>query len=184
MTSKITKSAKKSTISMAGSAKATKAAKRGSRDVLKAGDKAPTFALPDQTGAIRKLGDHKGRKLLIYFYPKADTPGCTTQSCSVRDARRDLGKQGVDVVGVSPDKPTTQQKFDTKYSLGFPLLADEDHSVAEAFGVWGEKSMYGRKYMGIVRSAFLIDQQGKIVEAWYGVSPKDTVSGALAALGG
>jgi peroxiredoxin Q/BCP len=122
--------------------------------VLAVGDKAPAFALADQSGAIHKLSDHKGRKLLIYFYPKADTPGCTTQSCSVRDARKDLGKQGVDVLGISPDKPSAQQKFDTKYGLGFPLLADEDHAVATAFGVWGEKSMYGRKYMGIVRSAF------------------------------
>jgi len=122
--------------------------------------------------------------VLIYFYPKADTPGCTTQSCSVRDARKDFGTQGVDVLGISPDKPAAQQKFDTKYGLGFPLLADEDHAVAEAFGVWGEKSMYGRKYMGIVRSAFLIDEKGKIAGAWYGVSPKDTVPGALAALGG
>jgi peroxiredoxin Q/BCP len=184
MASKITKSTKRSTTSKADPAKATKAAKGRPKETLKAGDKAPAFALPDQTGAIHRLGDYKGRKLLIYFYPKADTPGCTTQSCSVRDARRDLGKEGVDVVGISPDQPAAQQKFDTKYSLGFPLLADEDHTVAEAFGAWGEKSMYGRKYMGIVRSAFLIDQQGKIVEAWYGVSPKDTVPGALAALGG
>ena len=150
--------------------------------LLAVGDKAPAFALPDQSGAVHKLADHKGRKLLLYFYPKADTPGCTVQSCSVRDARRDLGKQGVDVLGISPDKPAAQQKFDTKYSLGFPLLADEDHAVAAAFGVWGEKSMYGRKYMGIVRSAFLIDEKGKIAAAWYGVSPKDTVPGALSAL--
>ena len=151
---------------------------------LKPGDKAPAFSLKDQSGSTVKLSDFKGQKLLIYFYPKADTPGCTTQSCSVRDARRDLGRQGVDVIGISPDKPAAQQKFDTKYSLGFPLLADEDHTVAEAFGVWGEKSMYGRNYMGIVRSAFLIDQHGKIEEAWYGVSPKDTVAGALTVLGG
>ena len=94
-----------------------------------------------------------------------------------------LAKQGVDVIGISPDKPSAQQKFDTKYGLGFPLLADEDHTVASAFGVWGEKSMYGRKYMGIIRSAFLIDEKGTIAGAWYGVSPKDTVPGALAALG-
>lgn len=149
---------------------------------LQVGDRAPTFALADQAGATHALADHKGRKLLIYFYPKADTPGCTTQSCSVRDARRDFAKQGVDVIGISPDKSAAQQKFDTKYSLGFPLLADTDHAVAEAFGVWGEKSMYGRKYMGIVRSAFLIDEKGKVAGAWYGVSPKDTVPGALSAL--
>jgi thioredoxin-dependent peroxiredoxin len=160
----------------------TKANASASKATLQAGDKAPAFALADQSGALHKLADHKGRKVLVYFYPKADTPGCTVQSCSVRDARRDLAKQAVDVIGISPDKPTAQQKFDTKYGLGFPLLADEDHAVAEAFGVWGEKSMYGRKYMGIVRSAFLIDEKGKIAATWYGVSPKDTVPGALAAL--
>jgi peroxiredoxin Q/BCP len=168
----------------AKAAKAAKTAKAARVAVLAVGDKAPAFALADQSGAIHKLSDHKGRKLLIYFYPKADTPGCTTQSCSVRDARKDLGKQGVDVLGISPDKPSAQQKFDTKYGLGFPLLADEDHAVATAFGVWGEKSMYGRKYMGILRSAFLIDEKGTIAAAWYGVSPKDTVPGAFAALAG
>jgi len=178
MASKTNKSTPKSPTTKTTAAK-SKAAKSTPKGALKPGDKAPAFALPDQTGAIHKLGDHKGRKLLIYFYPKADTPGCTTQSCSVRDARRDLGKRGVDVVGISPDKPAAQQRFDTKYSLGFPLLADEDHAVAEAFGVWGEKSMYGRKYMGIVRSAFLVDAKGKISAAWYGVSPKDTVPGAM-----
>lgn len=156
----------------------------GSRARLAPGDKAPAFALPDQRGEVHELTAHEGRRVLVYFYPKADTPGCTAQSCSVRDARAELGKQGVDVLGISPDKPSAQQKFDTKYGLGFPLLSDEDHAVAEAFGVWGEKSMYGRKYMGIVRSAFLIDERGRIAAAWYGVSPKDTVPGALAALAG
>ena len=184
MASRTTKPTKKSRTNKTRPAKATKAGKSSSSAALKAGDKAPAFALLDQTGAIRKLGDYKGRKLLVYFYPKADTPGCTTQSCSVRDARRGLARQGVDVVGISPDKPAAQQKFDSKYSLGFPLLADEDHAIAEAFGVWGEKSMYGRKYMGIVRSAFLLDEKGKVVEAWYGVSPKDTVPGTLAVLEG
>lgn len=165
-----------------GAKSATAAKKKMGK--LAAGDKAPAFTLLDQTGARHALADHKGRKVLIYFYPKADTPGCTTQSCEVRDARAGLGKRGVDVLGISPDKPAAQQKFDTKYGLGFPLLADEDHAVAEAFGVWGEKSMYGRKYMGIVRSAFLIDERGTIIDAWYGVSPKDTVPGAQAVLAG
>lgn len=178
--------AKKMPAKKAATRKSAPAAKArfGGRATLAPGDKAPVFALPDQRGVVHKLADHKGRKVLVYFYPKADTPGCTAQSCSVRDARSALGKQGVDVLGISPDKPSAQQKFDTKYGLGFPLLADEDHAVAEAFGVWGEKSMYGRKYMGIVRSAFLIDERGKIAAAWYGVSPKDTVPGALAALAG
>jgi peroxiredoxin Q/BCP len=190
MATKTTKSSKATTKRAAAKpaaraakvAKPARAAKAGGKVTLAAGDKAPAFALPDQTGKIHKLSDHKGRKVLVYFYPKADTPGCTTQSCSVRDARVGLGQQGVDVVGISPDKPAAQQKFDAKYGLAFPLLADEDHAVAEAFGVWGEKSMYGRKYMGIVRSAFLIDERGKIAAAWYGVSPKDTVPGALEAL--
>jgi len=184
MAPKTTKASTKSATKTTKTAKPTKSTKAAASAQLAVGDKAPAFALADQTGAVQKLADHKGRKVLIYFYPKADTPGCTTQSCSVRDARKDLGKQGVDVIGISPDKPSAQQKFDTKYGLGFPLLADEDHAVAAAFGVWGEKSMYGRKYMGIVRSAFLIDEQGKVAAKWYGVSPKDTVPGAFDALGG
>lgn len=188
MATKTTKPAAKKKTSAAAPKAATKST--GAKSVgkkagkLAVGDKAPAFTLLDQAGAKHALADHKGRKVLIYFYPKADTPGCTTQSCEVRDARLGLGKRGVDVIGISPDKPAAQQKFDTKYGLGFPLLADEDHAVAEAFGVWGEKSMYGRKYMGIVRSAFLVDERGTVIGAWYGVSPKDTVPGAEAALQG
>ena len=149
---------------------------------LKPGDKAPTFTLPDQSGEKVKLADFKGRKVLVFFYPKADTPGCTTQACGLRDVLPDLGDTVV--VGISPDKVAKQKKFDDKYSLGFPLLSDEDHAVAEAFDVWTEKSMYGRKYMGILRSAFLIDEKGKVAEAWYKVSPKDTTANALQALAG
>lgn len=149
---------------------------------LAAGDKSPTFALLDQEGATRKLSEFKGRKVLVYFYPKADTPGCTTQSCALRDILGEVGDTAI--VGISPDKPEKQKKFDEKYSLGFPLLADTDHAVAEAFGVWGEKVNYGKKYMGIVRSAFLIDEKGKIAEAWYKVSPKDTPTNLLKALKG
>ncbi|MCC6848262.1 MAG: thioredoxin-dependent thiol peroxidase [Deltaproteobacteria bacterium] len=159
-------------------------ARAATRGALAPGDKAPAFALTDQTGVLYNLADHRGRKVLVYFYPKADTPGCTVQSCSVRDARAALGKRAVDAIGISPDKPSAQQKFDAKYGLGFPLLADEDHAVASAFGVWGEKSMYGRRYMGIVRSAFLIDEKGRIEGAWYGVSPKDTVPEVFAVLAG
>src|SRR3954471_6270771 len=111
----------------------------------------------------------------------ADTPGCTTQACGLRDAMPQLGD--VAVLGISPDAPAKQAKFDTKYSLGFPLLADEDHAVAEAYGSWGEKSMYGKKYMGIIRSAFLVDEKGKIEQAWPKVSPKDTVTNLLKAIG-
>ncbi|HKN39764.1 MAG TPA: thioredoxin-dependent thiol peroxidase [Acidimicrobiia bacterium] len=149
---------------------------------LKAGDPAPDFALEDQHGNTVKLPDFRGRKVLVYFFPRADTPGCTQQSCGLRDVRDQIGDTAI--VGISPDKPAAQKKFDTKYGLGFTLLADEDHAVAEAFGAWGEKSMYGKKYMGIVRSAFLIDENGKIEQAWPKISPKDTPTNLLKALAG
>ena len=139
---------------------------------LEAGDKAPAFTLDDQDGNAVKLSSFKGRKVLVYFYPKADTPGCTTQACGLRDIAGDIGDTVV--VGISPDAPARQKKFDEKYTLGFPLLADTEHATAEAFGVWGEKKNYGRTYMGIIRSAFLIDEKGKIAQAWYKISPKDT----------
>ena len=149
---------------------------------LKPDDKAPAFTLLDQSGDKVKLSDFKGRKVLVYFYPKADTPGCTAQSCGLRDIAGEVGDTAI--IGISPDKPAKQKKFDEKYSLGFPLLADEDHAVAEAYDVWAEKSMYGRKYWGILRSAFLIDEQGKVAEAWYKVSPADTPKNLLKALAG
>ena len=152
--------------------------------MLKPGDKAPDFTLLDQNGEPFTLSKSlKQRKVwhLVYFYPKADTPGCTTQACALRDARPDIGDTVV--LGISPDKPAKLEKFDTKYSLGFPLLADEDHAVAEAYDVWTEKSMYGRKYMGILRSAFLVDEKGKIAQAWYKVSPKDTATNLVKSLG-
>jgi peroxiredoxin Q/BCP len=148
---------------------------------LSTGDKAPAFTLLDQDEQKVKLTDFKGRKVLVYFYPKADTPGCTTQSCALRDIAGDIGDTAI--VGISPDASAKQKKFDDKYSLGFPLLADEDHAVAEKFDVWTEKSMYGRKYMGILRSAFLVDEKGKIEQAWYKVSPQDTASNLLKSLG-
>ena len=150
--------------------------------MLKPGDKAPAIKLSDQSGNTVKLSDFKGRKVLVYFYPKADTPGCTTQACELRDNMKKFGDTAV--LGISPDAPNKQAKFDEKYGLGFPLLADEDHGVAEAYDVWGEKKNYGRTYMGIIRSAFLIDEKGKIAEAWYKVSPKDTVTNLLTALKG
>jgi len=151
---------------------------------LKVGAKAPAFTLTDQKGKKVKLSDFKGKRVVVYFYPKADTPGCTTQSCSLRDAMPDLKKLKAVVLGISPDAPEKQSKFDTKYDLGFPLLADTEHQVAEKWGTWGEKSMYGKKYMGIIRSAFVVDEQGKIAAAFYKVSPKDTVPKVKAALDG
>jgi peroxiredoxin Q/BCP len=148
---------------------------------IKPGDKAPAFTLLDQDENKVRLGEFKGRKVLVYFYPKADTPGCTTQACGLRDVLGDIGDTAV--LGISPDKPAKQKRFDDKYSLGFPLLADEDHAVAEAYGAWGEKSMYGKKFMGIVRSAFLVDEKGTIAEAWPKISPKDTPTNLLKALG-
>jgi peroxiredoxin Q/BCP len=142
---------------------------------LQAGDKAPDFKLLDQNGRPFRLADSlKATKAahLVYFYPKADTPGCTAQACGLRDVADDIGD--VVVVGISPDAPDKQKKFDDKYGLGFELLSDADHRIAEEYGVWGERSLYGRKYMGIVRSAFLIDPKGKVAEAWYKISPKDT----------
>ncbi len=147
---------------------------------LQPGADAPSFTLLDQSGTPVSLSDYKGRKVLMYFYPKADTPGCTKQSCALRDVVGQVGDTAI--LGVSPDKPAKQAKFDAKYGLGFPLLADEDHTVAEAYGVWAEKSMYGKKYMGIVRSAFLIDEDGRIADAWYKVKPVDTATNLLAAL--
>ena len=145
--------------------------------MLEPGDTAPAFTLLDQSGETVTLSSFAGRKLLVYFYPKADTPGCTAQSCGLRDVLGQIGDTAV--VGISPDKPAKQARFDQKYGLGFPLLSDQDHAVAEAYGVWGEKSLYGRKYMGIIRSAFLVDADGTVAEAWYKVSPKDTAANLL-----
>ncbi len=150
---------------------------------LKPGDKAPDFTLLDQEGnpftLSKSLKERKVRHF-IYFYPKADTPGCTAQACGLCDIAGEVGDTAI--VGISPDPPAKQKRFDTKYSLGFPLLADGDHAVAEGYDVWQEKSMYGKRYMGILRSAFLIDERGTVAEAWYKVSPKDTPANLLKAL--
>ena len=151
---------------------------------LEVGDKAPAFALKDQHGELVRLSGFKGQRVVVYFYPKADTPGCTTQSCNLQDAFPQLKKLNAAVVGISPDAVEKQAKFADKYGLKFQLLADTEHKVAEAWGVWGEKMNYGRKYMGIVRSAFVVDPKGKIAGAFYKVSPKDTVPKVTAALQG
>ena len=145
------------------------------------GSAAPNIKLLNQDGDTVALSSFKGHKVLIYFYPKADTPGCTTQSCALRDIAEEIGDTVI--IGISPDAPAKLKKFDDKYSLGFTLLSDEDHAVAEQFGVWVEKSMYGRKYMGVQRSSFLIDEKGRIERAWPKISPKDTPTQLLKALG-
>jgi peroxiredoxin Q/BCP len=129
---------------------------------LKTGSKAPAFSCVDENGILRSLKDYKGKKLVLYFYPKDDTPGCTAEACDLRDNYKTFLKKGYDILGVSPDSSKKHQKFITKYELPFSLLADEDHAVAEAYGVWVEKSMYGRAYMGIQRTTFVIDENGKI----------------------
>ena len=142
---------------------------------LQVGDRAPAFALLDQHGNRVRLSAFKGSPVVVYFYPKADTPGCTTQSCALRDAEPELSELGAVVVGISPDPVERLARFDDKYSLGVTLLADEDHAVAEAWGAWGEKTLYGRKYLGVIRSAFVVDAKGRIAGAFWKVSPKDTV---------
>jgi len=149
---------------------------------LSVGDKAPLFSLSSQNGDIVSLSDFKGKKLLLYFYPKADTPGCTKQACSIRDASKEMTKLGASAIGISPDGPLKQKKFDEKYSLGFLLLSDPDNKVARAYGAWGKKSMYGKTYEGIIRSSFVINDQGKIVQAAYKVKPLDTVPNATKVL--
>ena len=149
---------------------------------LKVGDKAPKFSLKDQNEQEVALADFKGRKLLVYFYPKADTPGCTKQACSIRDAAQELAGDGIAAVGISPDAPAKQKKFDDKYDLQFPLLSDPDHKIALAYGAWGEKKNYGRTYEGIIRASFLIGEDGTILQVSYKVKPLDTVPNARAAV--
>lgn len=152
-----------------------------SNNVPAPGEAAPAFSLTDQHGETRTLAEFAGRRVLMFFYPKADTPGCTTQACGLRDVAADIGD--TQVIGISPDEPGRQAKFDNKYDLGFPLLSDPDHTTAEAYGVWGEKKMYGRAYMGIIRSAFLVGADGTIEQSWPKISPKDTPVKLLGALG-
>lgn len=148
---------------------------------LEPGDMAPDFELLDQQNNPVSLSGLRGRKVLVYFYPKADTPGCTTQACGLRDV---LGQVGdTEILGISPDKPAAQARFDTKYGLGFPLLSDPDRATAQAWGAFGEKKMYGKVTQGIIRSAFLVDEDGKIQHAWYKISPKDTPTRLIDALG-
>lgn len=149
---------------------------------LQPGDIAPDFETLTDTGDKVKLSDFRGKRVVLYFYPKDDTPGCTTQACSFRDHYVEIEEKNAVVLGVSPDDVASHQKFKTKYDLPFILLVDPDHSIAEAYGVWGERSMYGRKYMGIIRSQFVIDENGRIVAAQYKIAPKKSVPEALKVL--
>jgi peroxiredoxin Q/BCP len=144
------------------------------------GAPAPAFALQDQREEMVTLASFAGRHVLVYFYPRADTPGCTTQACGLRDVAGDIGDTAI--VGISPDKPAALRRFDDKYGLGFTLLSDVDHAAAESYGVWVEKKNYGKTYMGVQRSAFLVGPDGTIVRAWPKISPKDTPTQLLAAL--
>ena len=153
--------------------------------VVQPGDRAPAFKLPDQNGDPVKLSDFKGQTVVLYFYPRADTPGCTTQACGVRDRRGDYEQAGARVIGISPDEVGAIDKFAGKFDLDFTLLADADHAVAEKYGTWVEKSMYGKKYMGVQRATFIIGPDGKLAKVFPKVSPKthdDVVLKALAEL--
>ena len=153
--------------------------------MLQPGDRAPDFDLPDQSGNRIRLSDVLDQTVVLYFYPRADTPGCTTQACGVRDHGADYEAAGARVIGVSPDTVDAVKKFADKFDLDFTLLADADHAVAEKYGAWVEKSMYGKKYMGVQRATFIIDAKGKIARAFPKVSPKthdETVLKALAEL--
>jgi peroxiredoxin Q/BCP len=150
--------------------------------MLEAGKKAPAFNLVDQDGNAVKLSDFKGKPVVLYFYPKDDTPGCTQEACDFRDAYAPLKKAGVALFGVSPDSAKSHGKFAGKFKLPFPLLADTEHTLAAAYGAWAEKSMYGRTYLGIVRSTFLIGADGKVLRVWPKVKVKGHVEEVLQAL--
>src|SRR5947209_7709667 len=147
------------------------------------GDIAPDFDLPNQDGEQVGLSDLSGKPVVLYFYPKADTPGCTTQACGIRDHRADYERVGAVVLGVSPDEPAALRRFADKYGLDFTLLADPDHRVAEEYGVWAEKSMYGRKYWGVTRSTFIVAPDGRVARVFPKVSPKTHDEVVIAALG-
>jgi thioredoxin-dependent peroxiredoxin len=150
--------------------------------MLKVGDKAPDIRVQTDSGESFKLSEMKGQRVVLYFYPKADTPGCTTESCEFRDSVGELAKKGAAVIGISPDKPAAQAKFKEKFDLPFPLLADEDKTAAEAYGVWKEKNMYGRKVMGIERTTFVIGPDGKIEKIYNKVKAAGHAAQVLADL--
>ncbi len=139
---------------------------------LSAGSPAPDFSLPDENGEIRHLSDYRGKVVVLYFYPKDDTPGCTTEACKFRDSYEDYQKAEVSIVGISPDPVKKHQKFKAKYDLPFTLLSDEDHSVCESYGVWGRKKFMGKEYDGVFRTTFIIGKDGKILHVFENVKPE------------
>jgi peroxiredoxin Q/BCP len=141
--------------------------------MLKEGSTAPVFTTTDTDGNTVKLKDLRGKKVVLYFYPKDDTPGCTKEACSFRDAFSDFKKKGITILGVSPDKQSAHQKFTEKYKLPFTLLSDTDHAIAEAYESWGEKKFMGRTYLGVLRNTFLIDEKGKIKKIFEKVKPEE-----------
>ena len=149
---------------------------------ISSGIQAPDFSLPDETGAIRSLSDFHGHPLVLYFYPKDDTPGCTTEACNFRDDYSHYAKAGVTILGVSPDTSKSHAKFKAKYGLPFPLLADADHQVCELYKVWGLKKMMGREYYGVFRTTYLIDENGKIIRLFENVKPAGHSTEILAEL--
>lgn len=149
---------------------------------INAGIPAPDFSLPDENGQTHKLSDYRGQPLVLYFYPKDDTPGCTTEACNFRDDYSQYQQAGVVILGVSPDTPKKHLKFKEKYSLPFTLLADEEHQVCELYGVWGPKKFMGREYDGVYRTTFVIDPQGQILKVFENVKPADHSQELLAAL--
>ena len=145
--------------------------------------KAPDFELLDENGALKKLSDFHGKKIVLYFYPKDDTSGCTTEACNFRDDYSAYEKTGVVILGVSPDSPDSHLKFKKKYALPFTLLADTEHKVCELYGVWGKKQMYGKEYMGVFRTTYLINEEGIILKVFENVKPADHSAEILAGLG-
>jgi thioredoxin-dependent peroxiredoxin len=152
--------------------------------MLSAGEKAPAFVLPSDEGTTVSLKDLQGRKVVLYFYPRDDTSGCTTEACEFRDSWAAVKRAGAVVYGISPDGIASHEKFRRKYRLPFPLLADENHAVAERYGAWGEKSMYGRKYHGILRTTFVLDETGRVLRVFPKVKPKGHAAEVLAVLRG
>ncbi|MEA2519665.1 MAG: thioredoxin-dependent peroxiredoxin [Chloroflexota bacterium] len=146
------------------------------------GDLAPDISLPDETGTIHRLADQRGRWTIVYFYPKDDTPGCSTEACEFRDANASIHERGADVWGISPQDAPSKKAFREKFDLPFVLLADVDHAVAETYGVWVEKENYGKKYMGVARTTFLVDPEGRISRAWQKVKPEGHAADVLTAL--